>query len=203
MTDPLMDADESSSPEFWSSRYATAKTPWDLHHVPDALQTFLARSSGRGSVLIPGCGSGYEVRAFHDAGSEVTALDFAPGAIERARTVLGPLAEKVELGDFFTHDFGGRRFDLIYERTFLCALPQTRWQEYAARMVELLAPAVGRLVGVFLYGRESDPPPFPMSETQAEELFGAAFRLTRSEPVPTSLPVFEGMEERWQEWTRT
>lgn len=151
-----MEPDDSTLPQFWSTRYAARRTPWDLHGVPEALRGFLARSRAPGSVLIPGCGSGYEVRAFHDAGFDVTALDFSPVAIERAQEVLGPLSSKVHLGDFFTHDFEDRRFDLIYERTFLCSMPSSRWRDYAARMSALLVPA-GRLVGIFLYGKGSDP----------------------------------------------
>jgi SAM-dependent methyltransferase len=200
-TVPRMEEPEITSPEFWSSRYSAAKTPWDLHDVPPPLRTFLAQSHNRGRVLIPGCGSGYEVRAFHEAGFDVTAVDFAPAAIDRARAVLGELAEHVKLADFFTYDFGEKQFDLIYERTFLCALPPTRWRDYVVRMAELLKPE-GRLAGIFLYGEESDPPPFPMREPHAEDLFGQTFRLICSERIPESLPVFNGMEERWQEWVR-
>ena len=139
------------------------------------------------------------MRAFHEAGYEVTALDFSSGAIERARAVLGPFARSVQLGDFFKHEFGEQRFDLIYERTFLCALPPSRWPDYAARMAELLE-AGGRLAGIFLYGHASDGPPFPLPEGREKELLGERFDLARSEPLPPSLPVFEGMEERWQEW---
>jgi hypothetical protein len=134
--------------------------------------------------------------------SDVTALDFSPAATARARQVLGPLAHKVQLGDFFSRDFGAQRFDLIYERTFLCALPTVRWPDYAARMSQLLGSG-GGLVGIFLYGHESDGPPFPLPPGPEQVLFAGQFRLTRSDPLPPSLPVFEGMEERWQEWTRT
>jgi hypothetical protein len=41
--------------------------------------------------------------------------------------VLGSLAQRVILGDFFTHDFGQRRFDLVDERTFLCSMSPSRW----------------------------------------------------------------------------
>lgn len=194
--------EDSIAPEFWSTRYATGRTPWDLNGVPRELHVFLARSATPGRVLIPGCGSGYEVRAFHDAGFDVVALDFSPVAVEQAHRLLGSLSRKVQFGDFFAHDFGAGRFDLIYERTFLCSMPPARWRDYAARMAELLAPD-GHLIGIFLYGEPSDPPPFPITDAQASELFGSRFQLTRTEALPLSLPVFAGMEERWQEWRLT
>ena len=193
-------AEDSTSPEFWNTRYAAGKTPWDMGGLPDALRLFLDRAKPSGHVLIPGCGSGYEIKAFHDAGFEVTAIDFSPVAVERASRLLGPLARCVIAGNFFEHDFGAKRFDLIYERTFLCSLPPARWPAYARRMAELLEP--GKLLaGMFLYGEEAEPPPYPLTEAQATELLGAEFDLIRNEPVSDSLPLFAG-RERWQEWRR-
>jgi SAM-dependent methyltransferase len=194
-----MTTEDSTQPDFWNTRYTAARTPWDLGGVPAALRSFLARAE-RGRVLIPGCGSGYEVQAFHDAGFEVTAIDFSPAAVQRAARILGPLQRCVIEDDFFTHDFRGQKFDLIYERTFLCSLPPARWPAYAKRMAELLAKGKV-LAGIFLYGNEPDPPPYPLTEAQALELLGSDFELIRSEPVSDSLPLFSGME-RWQEWQR-
>jgi SAM-dependent methyltransferase len=191
---------DSAQVDFWDSRYAAGKTPWDFGGVPVALRSFLERTNPPGRVLIPGCGSGYEVQAFYDAGFEVTAIDFSPVAVERAAYILGPLQSCVIPGDFFTHDLSAHNFDLIYERTFLCSLPPARWPAYVNRMAELLAKG-SLLAGIFLYGEETDPPPYPLSELDALELLGEHFELIRSEPVSDSLPLFQGME-RWQEWRR-
>jgi SAM-dependent methyltransferase len=161
--------------------------------------TFLG-TSPLGTVLIPGCGIGHEARAFYKAGWNVTAIDFSPVAIEQARTRLGAVARHIILGDFFSHDFVTQGFDVIYERTFLCALPPSIWPAYAERMAHLLRPG-GRLVGFFLYGEEPEPPPYPLTEMQARELFGETFSLLRSDPVEDSPFLFAG-KERWQEWER-
>src|SRR6266536_4130191 len=86
---------DSTHPDFWTSRYLAGKTPWDFGGVPAALKSFLIRSSAPGRVLIPGCGFGYEVQAFHEAGYDVSAIDFSPAAVEQAKRVLGVLAGKV------------------------------------------------------------------------------------------------------------
>ena len=192
---------DSNQPDFWTVRYAAGKTPWDFGGVPLALKSFLERSSVLGTVLIPGCGSGYEVQAFHAAGYDVSAIDFSPAAVNQAKRVLGELAERVILGDFFTYDFGERRFDVVYERTFLCSMTPSRWPEYVNRVAEILSPG-GRLIGVFLYGqRSSSGPPFPLTEPEANQLFKKHFQLVRSEVVTDSLPLFRDME-RWQEWLK-
>ena len=192
---------DSTHPDFWTIRYATGRTPWDFGGVPAALKSFLASSSTPGRVLIPGCGSGYEVQAFHTAGYDVTGIDFSPAAVDQAKRVLGTLAERVILGDFFTHDFGPHCFDLIYERTFLCSMPPSRWPDYANRVADLLS-AKGKLIGIFLYAEQSAPgPPYPLTEKQAEQLFASRFQPVRSELVTDSLPLFRGME-KWQEWLK-
>ncbi|HXV83006.1 MAG TPA: methyltransferase domain-containing protein [Candidatus Binatia bacterium] len=193
---------DSTHPDFWTVRYATGRTPWDFGGVPAALKSFLAEPSTPGSVLIPGCGSGYEIQAFHTAGYDVTGIDFSPAALDQAKRVLGVLAERVILGDFFTHDFGARCFDLIYERTFLCSMPPSRWPAYVNRVADLLS-AGGKLIGIFFYAEQSaSGAPYPLAEKQAEQLFESRFRLVRSELVTDSLPLFCGME-RWQEWRKT
>jgi SAM-dependent methyltransferase len=199
-TTALLDELDSSQTEFWNKRWNHGKTPWDLGGVPPALTTFLTRNRVPTRVLIPGCGSGYEVRAFHEAGHDVTAIEFSVPAVARARMLLGALANNVILGNFFEHDFGTRHYGLIYERGFLCSLPPALWPAYASRMASLL-PTGGRLVGLFLYGHESEPPPFPMTPKTASALLGRSFRLRQTESVSESVPVYQGLEH-WQEWQK-
>ena len=195
------DSSHSNQPDFWTVRYAAGKTPWDFGGVPSALKSFLERNSVPGRVLIPGCGSGYEVQAFQAAGYEVLAIDFSPAAVEQAKRVLGALADRVILGDFFTYHFGDRRFDLVYERTFLCSMTPDRWPEYVNRVANSLSLR-GKLIGIFLYGQHSaSGPPFPLTNTDAEQLFNERFQLVRSEAIRDSLPLFRDME-RWQEWVK-
>ncbi len=195
-----MDSSDSNQPDFWTVRYTAGKTPWDFGGVPSALKSFLERSYVQGRILIPGCGSGYEVQVFDAAGYDVSAIDFSPAAVDRAKRIVGVLAERVILGDFFTHDFG-RQFDLIYERTFLCSMAPSRWPEYVNRMADLLVTG-GRLIGVFLYGQKSlSGPPFPLTDAKAEQLFKNRFQLVQSEAVTDSLPIFRDME-KWQEWLK-
>src|SRR5512137_2956339 len=139
-TAALLNETDSSQTQFWNQRWEGGRIPWDLGGVPPVLMSFLPRSRARSRVLIPGCGSGYEVRAFHEAGHDVTAIEFSAPAVARAREVLGPLGDKVIHGNFFNHEFADSRYEFIYERGFLCSLPPARWPDYASRMANLLRP---------------------------------------------------------------
>ena len=189
---------DSAVPAFWNQRYASAETPWVLHKIPATLRSFLKRTRAPGRVLIPGCGTDHGViKAFADAGFEVTAIDFSPVALGETKKALGNFDGKIMRADFFKSDFG-RCFDLVYERTFFCAMHPRRWPQYSKRVAQLLRPR-GKLMGVFFYGTEPDPPPYPLSETKAAEIFGKHFRLTRDAKVSDSVTMFAG-RERWQEW---
>lgn len=193
---------DSTTPDFWEQRYLAGRTPWDLQGVPRALIDYLRRTSGTGSVLIPGCGSGYEVKAFHDHGWRPLAIDFAPAAVQRAKDLLGPsLAPCVREADFFTGSLDGP-YDLVYERTFLCSLPPANWPDYAARIAQLLRPG-GVFAGLFYHGTDPEGPPFPIRPAEARALF-AAFELVEDQAIPAdqSLPLFAG-HERWQTWRLT
>lgn len=189
---------DSTHPDFWEQRYLAGRTPWDFRGVPAALLALLRTTSVPGTVLVPGCGTGYETKAFHEFGWHPLAIDFSPAAVQQARVHLSPLTSFVRQADFFADDLGGP-YDLIYERTFLCSLPPSCWPDYAARMAQLLRPG-GRIVGIFFFGTDPDGPPFPLSAPTSRSLFHA-FDLVVDRPIPSeeSLPLFAGFE-RWQEW---
>ncbi|KAL5116648.1 hypothetical protein ACEQ8H_005397 [Pleosporales sp. CAS-2024a] len=121
------------------------------------------RGSTRRKALVPGCGKGYDVALLASYGYDAWGLDISKHAVHVANTYLanagqGPLEgeykvkdEKVAKGqmqclegDFFDDAWikemgaqGG--FDIIYDNTFLCALPPSMRPKWAARMVQLLA----------------------------------------------------------------
>jgi len=190
---------DSAQPDFWSERYASGKTPWQLERVPARLTTFIGSLEPKRNILIPGCGQDFRtIAAFHRAGHHVTAIDFSPIAVESTKRALPEVSNRIVLGDFFIHEFRDTPFDLVYERTFLCSLPPSLWKNYAGRVAQLLRPN-GVLVGIFFYGKEPEPPPYPMTGQMAAEIFGGRFELQTDEPVSDSLSIFAG-QEKWQEW---
>jgi SAM-dependent methyltransferase len=193
---------ESTNPDFWDTRYRSGKTPWDFHGIPKALQEFLQSTTIKGRVLIPGCGSGYEIKAFADAGWDPVGIDFSQAAVERAKSHLGDLADKIKFGNFFEYSFGPEKFDLIYERTFLCSMSPKLWRSYAIKVAELLHDR-GTLAGFFLYGAESNPPPYPLAEGQLQTLLGSNFQKIERTRATDSLEIFSTKEEFWEVWKKS
>ena len=169
--------------------------------MPRRLREFLATTAPQArGVLIPGCGSGYEVVAFAEAGWEVTAIDFSEAALERARANAGVYAGRIRFGDFFSAALPLAGFDLVYERTFLCALPRPLWPAYGPRVAALLAPG-GTLTGFFFFDSNERGPPFGLAAGQIESLLAPNFERMVDQPIPASdsVEVLAG-RERWQEW---
>jgi SAM-dependent methyltransferase len=192
-----MPKQDAAKPEFWEKRFRENFTPWDAGGVPLALEAFLKTEPRGRRVLVPGCGSGYEVRAFAEGGHEVLAVDFAPAAVERAQKILGTLSEHVRLADFFESDFGAP-FDLVYERAFLCSLPRTLRPRYVERAHQLLTPR-GRIAGFFYFEDGERGPPFGLKSGELDALLGERFEQTSDTAVEDSIPIFAG-KERWQVW---
>lgn len=190
---------DSSRPEFWDERYRGGVMPWDAGGVPPQLARFL-EGAAPGRVLLPGCGSGYEVRAFLEHGHEPTAIEISEAAIEAAARTLGAASDRVLKADFFAFD--AAPFDLVYERAFLCALPRRLWPRWGARVAELTRRG-GTLVGFFYLDDNERGPPFGISQEALDALLGGDFVREESMRIPQaeSIPVFKG-KEVWQRWRR-
>jgi thiopurine S-methyltransferase len=191
--------EDPAGPEFWEKRYREQVTPWDAGRSPPEVQSFIEGLAPRRRVLIPGCGSAYEARAFAAAGHDVVAIDFSEAALAAARSVLGELHAVLRHGDFITADLGAP-FDLVYERAFLCALPRRLWPAYAERIAQVLRPG-GQLVGFFFWSEGERGPPFGLHPGELDALLEPAFARVTDAPARESIPVFVG-KERWQVWMR-
>lgn len=122
----------------------------------------------RPRALVPGCGQGHDVLLLSVLGYDVVGLDVSAEATRKAtenegknreaveRLVSGMVAERGDkgtvswiTGDFWGDEYlqnvDGKVFDLIFDYTFLCALPPSARPRWAKRMSELLAQD-GRLV---------------------------------------------------------
>ncbi len=200
MSDPIKPPEQRPEhPDFWCKRFGEGVTPWDAGKVPNALADFVARQPAPLNTLIPGCGSGWEAACLAEHRWPVTALDFSPTAVARAREVLADFAVDLVCDDFFKWQ-PAQPLQLIYERAFLCALPRKLWEDWAKRVAELLPPG-GLLAGFFFVCEQPKGPPFGILPEQLDALLAPNFVQIEDREVDDSIPVFAG-RERWQIWQR-
>jgi SAM-dependent methyltransferase len=186
--------------EFWDLRYSARFVPWDARGVPLQLQAYVAGANAPRRVLVPGCGSAWDVLHFAEQGWEVTGLDFSREAVAAARAVLGRHAERVREADVFA-PIAEAPFDVVYERAFLCALPRRLWPAWGRRMAELVERG-GELAGFFFIDAGERGPPFPLhDDAELRALLEPAFSRVEDAPAEDSIAVFAG-RERWQRWRR-
>ena len=137
--------------EFWQERFKTATTPWDRKAPSPQLMAWLGDQIHIGQrVLVPGCGSGWEVAELARFGAVVTGVDYAPAAVERTRALLrerGLSAEVVE-ADVLRWT-PSEPVDVVYEQTCLCALHPDDWIQYAQCVHAWLRPG-GSLLAMFM-----------------------------------------------------
>lgn len=149
-------------PGAWDARYAETDIPWDMGNVSPPLVCFhtAGQLPAAKRVLVPGCGSGYEVAYLLNAGYEAVGVDFSPRAIEAARRLIGgkPGSAAV-VADLLAPDVDALGvFDWAFDQTFFCAIAPHRRPEYARSMARLIAPGGQMLALSFRVASEGGPP---------------------------------------------
>ncbi|KAI6784401.1 thiol methyltransferase-like protein [Emericellopsis cladophorae] len=166
------DLPADAHPEQWNAFYEQAHHPWDRAGPSLALKDLLLQRpdlvpppSPGATALVPGCGLGHDALLLASLGYDAWGLDVSETGLamarrnEQAQRDEGyeqyPVREGHERGrvhwvrgDFFADDWAagaGGPFDLIFDYTFLCALPLDLRPRWAKQVTHLLAPR-GRLV---------------------------------------------------------
>jgi SAM-dependent methyltransferase len=182
-------------PNEWEERYLAGDTPWEKGAAHPALVEWLKTNPLPGRILVPGCGSGHDVRALAKAGAEVTGFDIAASAIEKAKCC-GPVGSETYVqGDLFAapEEWNGS-FDAIFEHTCFCAISPARREDYARAVTHLLKPG-GKLLAVFYLdpGNGGQGPPFECTIGELDSLFFPTFQLKEEF---TAIPTYAGREGR-------
>jgi SAM-dependent methyltransferase len=188
-------------PTDWEAHYISKDMPWEKGAPHPALLDFLETSEVRGRVLVPGCGTGHDVRALAAHGAEPVGLDIAPSAIASAQALPAAGMETYLLGDFFAPPpamIGA--FDWVFEHTCFCAIDLGRRPAYVKSAHAALKPG-GKLLAIFYLDPGNDSPdegpPFEVSLAELDRLFLPHFELLQ-EWLPSH--TYAGREGR--EWMR-
>lgn len=187
----------------WEACYQSGETPWDRGSAaPPLLELLDERGAALwlgGPVLVPGCGTGHDVRALADFGVPAHGLDLSPSAVERARSLSSNPRAVYEVGDFLAPAWReGRCFPAIWEHTCFCAIHPDQRREYAESAAALLSPG-GILAGVFYLtphdpGEEEEGPPFKVTVEELDETFAPWFERIDGRVPQRAYPDRKGRE---------
>ncbi len=143
-------------PAFWNRLFAQGTMPWDRGAANPTVARLIAEGVLRPGqrIVVPGCGSGYELEVLARAGLHAVGVDYAQAAIGRAEALRDSLprdvAASIDLVQADVLDWSpGAPIDAVYEQTCLCALHPDHWQRYASRLREWLSPS-GQLLAQFI-----------------------------------------------------
>jgi SAM-dependent methyltransferase len=169
--------------------------PWEKGEPSPGLVDFLASHPRLkpGTVLVPGCGTGHDARAWAKAGFDVSGCDVAPSAIRLCRDKTAAAGLSIE---FLEADFLGdappRLFDWIFEHTLFCAIDPHQRQDYVAAVLRWLKPGANYLAVNYLIP-DTEGPPFGTTRAELWDLFSPHFELLE-EWVPRSYPNRTNLE---------
>jgi|ERR1017187_1709625 SAM-dependent methyltransferase len=183
------------SEEYWEQRYQTHDMPWEKGAPSPGLVDFLAThlELPRGTVCVPGCGTGHDVREWALAGFKTFGFDIAPSGIRLAteKTAAAGLTAKFQLADFL-RDEPPMQFDWLFEHTLFCAINPGERDDYVRAVLRWLKPG-GQFLAVNYLIPDTDGPPFGTTRDEQWKRFSPHFDLVE-EWVPRSYPNRTGLE---------
>jgi cyclopropane fatty-acyl-phospholipid synthase-like methyltransferase len=189
------------SQDYWENRYQTGDMRWEKGAPSPGLVDFLAAHPElkKGTVCVPGCGTGHDVRAFAAAGFAAFGFDFAPSAIQlsREKTAAAGLKAVFTPANFLL-DEPPQKFDWVFEHTLFCAIKPEERDDYVRAVLKWLKPG-GHYLAVNYFLCEPDGPPWPTTREEQLARFSPNFELL-ADWTPRSYPNREGKEHMF--WWR-
>jgi SAM-dependent methyltransferase len=192
----------------WKQAWEESRTPWDAGEPSPTLLRLLDEDRvPSGAILVPGCGTGYDLAVLAREDRHVVGLDLSPIAREAflIRYPSLPGNVRYEVGDFFQYA-ADEAFDFIWDYTFFCALDPRQRGAWGETMKRLLKPRGILATLLFPYAKpipEEQGPPWPINELLVAEALGDGFERTDLEKAEAS---HRGREDReylaiWQKGT--
>lgn len=179
---------------YWTEKYRTNQLGWDMGSVSPPLREYADQLESKEiSILIPGSGNAYEAEYLHRQGFEcVDVLDISPAPLDNLQNRVPDFpGSGLIQSDFFEWE---KKYDLILEQTFFCALDPSLRQAYARKMHELLNPG-GKIAGLlFDFPLTDSGPPFGGSREEYEGTFEPWFDIRVLDRCYNSIKPRQGRE---------
>ncbi|KAI9312796.1 S-adenosyl-L-methionine-dependent methyltransferase [Dichotomocladium elegans] len=163
----------------WEKRWQIADTLWDKGRASPALVSFLKDHGdlipSQGIGLVPGCGAGYDVLLLSTPDRHMTGLDMSPTCIAKVKKDYPEGNYDFICDDFYKFQIPQRGYDLVYDYTFLCAMPPVMRPQWSSRMAEIIRPGGVLIALMYPLEEREGGPPFGLSEEVYMELLGDNF----------------------------
>ena len=180
--------------EFWTKKYKDQQLGWDLGTLSPPIQSYIDQLTNKEmAILIPGAGNAYEAEYLFKQGfSNVFVLDISDEPLRNLQKRLPEFpSEHLIHQNFFEHT---KKYDLILEQTFFCALAPSLRNQFAQKTYDLLNPG-GKLAGLlFDFPLTPQGPPFGGSKDIYVNTFSKHFSINTLEPCFNSIKPRLGRE---------
>jgi thiopurine S-methyltransferase len=182
--------------QFWIDAWKEGRTGFHQSKYHDKLLQYFPQLGARPGqrVFVPLCGKTLDMLWLQQQGLQVMGVELYQEAVKAffvenalaapeitqqdAFTVYQSNGIEIRCGDFFQLD-ESVKFELMYDRAALVALPQSMRQAYAHKTLSLLAKGGKCLLISFEYDpAELQGPPFSVDEAEIQQLYGNDCRVT-------------------------
>jgi SAM-dependent methyltransferase len=191
--------DDVNSPTKWEADYLRKTDGWDMGGpTPVFKRLATSKRFQPGRMLVPGAGRGHDAREFARHGFQVTAVDFAPTAVNEMKRLAEPDApvEVLQHDLFALPPKMDHSFDYVLQYTCFCAIDPKRRTEYADLVTRLLKPGGAYIDLAFPLDGRPGGPPFAVSESELLDLYQErGFKLLSRETPADSVSPRRGAEE--------
>jgi len=180
--------------QFWTKKYKDQQMGWDLGALSPPIQSYIDQLTNKEmAILIPGAGNAYEAEYLFKQGfSNVFVLDISDEPLKNLQKRLPEFpSEHLIHQNFFEHT---KKYDLILEQTFFCALAPSLRDQFAHKTYDLLNTG-GKFAGLlFDFPLTSQGPPFGGSKDVYLNTFSKYFSINTLEPCFNSIKPRLGKE---------
>ena len=186
-------------PVDWQEAWRAGRTPWDAGRSAPALIDLMdSERVPSGRVLVPGCGTGYDLATLARADRQVVGIDVSEEARAAFVAAHQDLPGRVvyEVADFFSYD-ADDGFDFVWDYTFFCALDPDQRGAWAKTMARLIKPSGILATLIFPYEdpiSDREGPPWPINTGLVRSFIEGAFDELEARAVDRSHPGREGRE---------
>lgn len=169
----------------WEELWRDGTTPWDLGDVSPPLAELLSTDTHNGeSILVPGCGRGYDLLLLANHYKQVVGLDISETAVQTARHHCNQKGNiTINIGDFFKCT---TIYDAAFDYTFFCAIDPSQRDAWAAKMKRIIRNHIIAIVFPIIDAESRGTPPHPVKLDDYTGRLEPEFELVHLNRAPRS-----------------